>query len=163
MKAPMYMPTNSDALPVVHLPSRYISMASSILAFRATSASVLPKLTARAENHVRGNPDLDDTIARLQAYQEAGANVLYAPGLDSAQGIRAVCEAVSKPVNVLALPNLSVADIVDAGARRISIGGGLAWIAMDSMAAAATAILDTGDLSSLTADDPFDRWLAGRS
>ena len=120
-------------------------------------------LTARAENHIRGNPDLDDTIARLQAYQEAGANVLYAPGLDSAQGIRAVCEAVSKPVNVLALPNLSLADIVDAGARRISIGGGLAWIAMDAMAAAATAILDTGDLSSLTADDPFDRWLAGRS
>ena len=60
-------------------------------------------LTARAENHIRGNPDLDDTIARLQAYEAAGADVLYAPGLASAEEIRAVCEAVGKPVNVLAL------------------------------------------------------------
>ena len=64
-------------------------------------------LTARAENHIRGNPDLDDTIARLQAYEAAGADVLYAPGLASTEEIRAVCDAVSKPVNVLALSNLS--------------------------------------------------------
>src|SRR3954453_3069902 len=61
-------------------------------------------LTARAENHIRGNPDLDDTIPRLQAYERAGADVLYAPGLRSGDEIRAVCEAVSRPVNVLALP-----------------------------------------------------------
>ena len=61
-------------------------------------------LTARAENHIRGNPDLDDTIARLLAFDEAGADVLYAPGLRSVEEIRAVCGAVSKPVNVLALP-----------------------------------------------------------
>src|SRR5213595_896507 len=59
-------------------------------------------LTARAENHIRGNPDLNDTIARLQAFEEAGADVLYAPGLKDVDEIRAVCSAVSKPVNVLA-------------------------------------------------------------
>jgi 2-methylisocitrate lyase-like PEP mutase family enzyme len=117
-------------------------------------------LTARAENHIRGNPDLDDTIARLQAYQEAGADVLYAPGLGTAQEIRAVCDAVSKPVNVLALPNLSLAEIVDAGAQRVSVGGALAWVAIDAMAAAATAILGSGDFSMLAADSPSDRWLA---
>ena len=61
-------------------------------------------LTARAENHIRGHPDLDDTIARLQAYEAAGADVLYAPGLRTVEEIRSVCEAVSKPVNVLAVP-----------------------------------------------------------
>ena len=61
-------------------------------------------LTARAENHIRGNPDLDDTIARLQAFEKAGADVLYAPGLRTADEIRAVCDATSKPVNVLAHP-----------------------------------------------------------
>ena len=61
-------------------------------------------LTARAENHIRGNPDLQDTIVRLKAFEEAGADVLYAPGLRTAEEIRAVCDAVSKPVNVLARP-----------------------------------------------------------
>src|SRR5919206_338345 len=68
-------------------------------------------LTARAENHVRGNPDLEDTIARLTAYAEAGADVLYAPGLRTLEEIRSVCEAVSLPVNVLAVPDLSLAQI----------------------------------------------------
>jgi 2-methylisocitrate lyase-like PEP mutase family enzyme len=77
------------------------------VAAAAEAARSLPfpfTLTGRAENHIRGNPDLDDTIARLQAYEEAGADVLYAPGLRTAEEIRAVCEAVSKPVNVLAVP-----------------------------------------------------------
>jgi 2-methylisocitrate lyase-like PEP mutase family enzyme len=77
-------------------------------------------LTARAENHIRDNPDLDDTIARLQAYEAAGADVLYAPGLRTAAEIRTVCDAVSRPVNVLALGGLSFAEIVDAGAQRVS-------------------------------------------
>ena len=79
-------------------------------------------LTARAENYFRGNPDLDDTIARLAAYERAGADVLYAPGLTSADDIRALCDAVSKPVNVLGLPGLTVAEIAEAGAKRISVG-----------------------------------------
>src|SRR3954451_11303677 len=74
--------------------------------------------TARAENHIRGNPDLDDTIARLQAYERAGADVLYAPGLRTGEEIAAVTAAVSRPVNVLALPGLSVAEIVAAGGQR---------------------------------------------
>jgi len=112
-------------------------------------------LTARAENHIRGNPDLDDTIARLQAYEAAGADVLYAPGLQTPAEIRAVCTAVSKPVNVLARPGLSMAEIFDAGAQRISVGGSLTWVAVSAMAAAATEIRDHGDFSSLSAGPPL--------
>jgi 2-methylisocitrate lyase-like PEP mutase family enzyme len=116
-------------------------------------------LTARAENHIRGNPDLDDTIARLQAYEEAGADVLYAPGLRSGDDIRVVTAAVAKPVNVLAHAALSVGEIVDAGGQRISVGGGLTWVAMRAMAAAAGQIRDTGDLSSLTGPGPIREWI----
>jgi 2-methylisocitrate lyase-like PEP mutase family enzyme len=108
-------------------------------------------LTARAENHIRGNPDLDDTIARLQAYEAAGADVLYAPGLSSADEIRAVCEAVSLPVNVLARPKLTLDEIAAAGARRVSVGGSLAWVAVRAAKEAAARIAD-GDLSALSAD-----------
>jgi 2-methylisocitrate lyase-like PEP mutase family enzyme len=116
-------------------------------------------LTARAENHIRGNPDLDDTIARLLAFEAAGADVLYAPGLRSVDEIRAVCEAVSKPVNVLAVPSLSAAEIFEAGAQRISVGGALTWVAVKAFADAATAIRDDGDFSALAAKVPLDRWL----
>ena len=101
-------------------------------------------LTARAENHIRDNPDLADTIRRLLAFAEAGADVLYAPGLGTIEEIRAVCEAVSKPVNVLAVPGLSVAEIVDAGAQRISVGGSLTWVAVKAFADAAGAIQTAG-------------------
>lgn len=119
-------------------------------------------LTARAENHIRGNPDLADTIARLQAFEEAGADVLYAPGLRRAEEIRVVCEAVSRPVNVLALPALSLDEIAAAGARRVSVGGGLTWVALRAMADAAIAIRDDGDLSSLAASIPLGEWFSGR-
>ena len=119
-------------------------------------------LTARAENHIRGNPDLDDTVARLQAYERAGTDVLYAPGLDSLEDIRQVCAAVSKPVNVLARANLSFAEIVDAGARRVSVGGSLTWVAAAAFASAATAIRDHGDFSALDVRLPIDEWLAPR-
>jgi 2-methylisocitrate lyase-like PEP mutase family enzyme len=115
--------------------------------------------TARAENHIRGNPDLDDTIRRLQAFEDAGADVLYAPGLRSVDEIRAVCEAVSKPVNVLARRDLSMADIVGAGAQRISVGGALTWAAMNAFASAATEIRDHGDFSSLGDGSRLEEWL----
>jgi len=105
-------------------------------------------LTARAENHIRGNPDIDDTIARLQAYERAGADVLYGPGLADAAQIRAVCDAVSKPVNVLAHTGLTMAEIVGAGAQRVSVGGSLTWVAVAAMAEAAKSIRDDGDFSS---------------
>jgi PEP phosphonomutase and related enzymes len=116
-------------------------------------------LTARAENHIRGNADLADTIRRLQSFEEAGADVLYAPGLGTIEEIRALCDAVSKPVNVLAIPGLSVAEIVDAGAQRISVGGSLTWVAVKAFADAARAIRDRGDLSVLDARVPLDDWL----
>jgi 2-methylisocitrate lyase-like PEP mutase family enzyme len=112
-------------------------------------------VTARAENHLRGNPDLEDTIARLHAFERAGADVLYAPGLRTVDEIRAVCTAVSKPVNVLAVPELSLADIIEAGAQRVSVGGALTWVAAKAMADAARAMLETGDLSALAARLPL--------
>lgn len=117
--------------------------------------------TARAENHIRGNPDLDDTIARLQAYEEVGADVLYAPGLSSADEIRAVCDATTKPVNVLALPHFSVGEVAAAGARRISVGSLLAWVAIDAMADAAERMRDGGDLSGLKVSGRIGEWLGG--
>jgi 2-methylisocitrate lyase-like PEP mutase family enzyme len=116
-------------------------------------------LTARAENHIRRNPDLDDTITRLRAYEEAGADVLYAPGLGTAEEVRTVCEAVAKPVNVLAHPGLSLASVVEAGAQRISVGGWFAWIAVGAMAEAAERIRDTGDFSVLHAQVRMKEWL----
>ena len=115
-------------------------------------------LTARAENHIRDNPDLADTIRRLGSFAEAGADVLYAPGLGTIEEIRAVCDAVSKPVNVLAVPGLSVAEIAEAGAQRISVGGSLTWVAVKAFADAAGAILDRGDISALSARVPLDDW-----
>jgi 2-methylisocitrate lyase-like PEP mutase family enzyme len=115
--------------------------------------------TARAENHIRGNPDLDDTIARLKAYEGAGADVLYAPGLRSGDEIRAVAEATSKPLNVLAHRSLTMSEIVEAGGRRISVGGALTWVAAAAMAAAAEEIRDTGDFSPLAAKVPVGEWL----
>jgi 2-methylisocitrate lyase-like PEP mutase family enzyme len=116
-------------------------------------------LTARAENHIRGNPDLDDTIDRLQAFEQAGADVLYAPGLRDADEVRAVCEATSRPVNVLAHRGLSMADVVAAGAQRISVGGALTWVAVTAMADTARAMLEAGDFSSLTGPGPIKEWL----
>src|SRR5205085_766328 len=100
-------------------------------------------LTARAENFIRGNPDLDDTIARLRAYEEAGADVLYAPGLTNADQIRSVCDAVSKPVNVLAFRDLGLGlgEIAAAGAQRVSVGGGLTWTAANAALDAAERLL----------------------
>ncbi len=117
-------------------------------------------LTGRAENHIRDNPDLDDTIARLQAYEAAGADVLYAPGLATVDEIRAVCSAVSRPVNVLGFPGFTIGEIFEAGAQRVSVGGGLTWVAVAAMADAVTALLETGDFSSLEVDVPLDRWFA---
>jgi 2-methylisocitrate lyase-like PEP mutase family enzyme len=108
-------------------------------------------LTARAENHIRGNPDLDDTIARLQAYEGAGADVLFAPGLRSGDDIKRVCDAVSKPVNVLGFAGLTMSEIVAAGGQRVSVGGGLAFVGLAAAVAAAEQIRDTGDLSVLGA------------
>jgi 2-methylisocitrate lyase-like PEP mutase family enzyme len=133
------------------------------IAAAAEVARALPfrfMLTARAENHIRGNPDLDDTIARLQAYEAAGADVVFAPGLREVDEIRAVAEATGLPLNVLAVPSLSVEEIGAAGARRISVGGSLAWATIEAMAEVAVRIRDDGDLSALRPGSRVARWLA---
>jgi 2-methylisocitrate lyase-like PEP mutase family enzyme len=104
-------------------------------------------LTARAENFLHGRPDLDDTIRRLQAFADAGADVLYAPGLPSLDAIRAVCASVTKPVNVLmglSGATYSVAELEAAGVRRISVGGSMARAALGAFVRAAIEVRDEG-------------------
>ncbi|MFL5823387.1 MAG: isocitrate lyase/phosphoenolpyruvate mutase family protein [Solirubrobacteraceae bacterium] len=117
-------------------------------------------VTARAENHIRGNPDLDDTIARLQAYERAGADVLYAPGLRGPEEIRAVCAATSRPVNALAYRGITFDEMAGAGAQRVSVGGALTWTAVEAMAQAAERIRDSGDFSGLGSASRIRDWLA---
>jgi 2-methylisocitrate lyase-like PEP mutase family enzyme len=117
----------------------------------AEAARSLPFiLTARSENYLWGRPDLADTIARLQAFEEAGAHVLYAPGLRSLDDIRAVCSSVSRPVNVvMGLVGLTatVDDLAAAGVRRISVGGSFARAALGALVAAATEVRYHGTFS----------------
>jgi 2-methylisocitrate lyase-like PEP mutase family enzyme len=102
-------------------------------------------LTARAENHLYGVTDLTDTIARLQAYQEAGADVLYAPGLTRLEDIRQVVASVDLPVNVLGRPGApSVAELAAVGVRRVSVGGAFAYAALGATVEAARELLDEG-------------------
>ncbi len=116
-------------------------------------------LTARAENHVHDIHDLDDTIARLRSFEQAGADVLFAPGLRGGDDIRAVCEAVGKPVNVLAHRGLSMREATEAGAQRISVGGALTWVAVEAMAAVAEQIRESGDFGALRSGGRVERWL----
>jgi 2-methylisocitrate lyase-like PEP mutase family enzyme len=102
-------------------------------------------LTARAENYLHGRKDLDDTIARLQAYEAAGADVLYAPGLTDLQEIRRVVAAVGLPVNVLARPGgPSVAALASIGVRRVSVGGAFAFAALGAVVEAAAELREAG-------------------
>ena len=115
-------------------------------------------LTARAENFLFGRPDLDDTIRRLRAFEDAGANVLYAPGLPDLDAIRAVCAAVSRPVNVIAGLSgnrYSVAELAGAGVKRISLGSTLARAALGALARAAREIRDHGTFDFTEDAMPF--------
>ena len=107
-------------------------------------------LTARAENHLHGRPDLADTIARLQAYQEAGADVLYAPGLTTLADIQAVVSSVDRPVNVLTMAGVpALAELGAAGVSRISVGGAFAFVAYGALADAARELHDQGSYGFL--------------
>jgi 2-methylisocitrate lyase-like PEP mutase family enzyme len=102
-------------------------------------------LTARAENHIRGHPDLADTIARLQAYQEAGADVLFAPGVIDIDDVRQLVASVDRPVNVLPGPGApTVAELGEVGVRRISVGGAFAFAALAGVVDAARELRDQG-------------------
>jgi 2-methylisocitrate lyase-like PEP mutase family enzyme len=104
-------------------------------------------LTARAENFLHGRPHLDDTLRRLQSFEKAGADVLYAPGLPSLEAIREVCASVTKPVNVLMGlkgATFSVEELAAVGAKRISVGGALARAALGAFVRAAREVKDKG-------------------
>jgi len=121
------------------------------IAAAATAARALPfpfMLVARAENYLHGRADLDDTIRRLQAFEAAGAEVLYAPGITSADEIRTVCSSVAKPVNVLmgikGVPPLSVMELGALGVRRISLGSGFSRASLTAFVHAAREVIDHG-------------------
>ncbi len=128
-----------------------VGVASERVAAAAEAAHNGPSrlvLTARAENHLYGVTDLADTIARLQAYQEAGADVLYAPGLTRIEDIEQVVNSVDRPVNVLGRPGApSVAELAAVGVRRLSVGGAFAYAALGAAVEAARELLDAGTYS----------------
>lgn len=130
-----------------------IGLATERVAAAAQAAHAGPVhlvLTARAENHLRGRDDLDDTIARLRAYQEAGADVLYAPGLTATEDIRRVVESIERPLNVLALTGAPpVAELARLGVSRISVGGGFAFAALAALVEAANELREAGTYTYL--------------
>ena len=140
------------------------------IAAAVEAARALPfpfTLTARSENYLRGNPDLDDTIRRLQAFERAGADVLFAPGLPDLAAVRAVCEALAKPVNFMVAikgKSFSVAELAAAGVRRISLATSLYRTAMSGLVTAGREVKDAGtfgflDTAITTAD--LNRFLQG--
>ncbi|MGH1354378.1 MAG: isocitrate lyase/PEP mutase family protein [Thalassovita sp.] len=120
----------------------------------AEAAKDLPfLLTARAENHLWGQDDLADTIKRLQAFSQAGADVLFAPGLPGIKAIRTLCQEVDKPVNVvmgLKGVNYTVAELADAGVSRISVGGSFARAAFGALMRAAEEVRQHGSFDYAT-------------
>ncbi len=131
------------------------SQATERVAAAVAAARELPfhfMLTARAENFLRGNPDLDDTIRRLQAFEKAGADVLFAPGLPDLAAVRAVCSALTKPVNFMAGikgRSFSVAELEAAGVRRISLATSLFRAAMTGLVNAAREVREHGTFGYL--------------
>lgn len=125
-------------------------------------------LTARAENLLHGRPDLDDTIRRLQAFEKAGADVLYAPGVRDLATIRTVVSSVTRPVNVVmsaADPDLTVAQLASVGVKRISVGGALSRLALAAFLKGAREMAERGGFTwvrdtvpSRDLKDVFRRW-----
>jgi 2-methylisocitrate lyase-like PEP mutase family enzyme len=137
--------TGDPATPLYDLAAATERIAAAVQAARCLSFPFT--LTARAENFIRGNPDLDDTIRRLQAYERAGADVLFAPGLPDLAAIRRVCASVSKPVNVMASiagKGFTVEDLAKAGVRRISLAASLYRAAMTGLLEAAREVKGSG-------------------
>jgi 2-methylisocitrate lyase-like PEP mutase family enzyme len=135
--------TGRDDDPVYDIGAAAERVAAAAEAAHAGPARLV--LTGRAENFLHGRADLADTIARLQAYQEAGADVLYAPGLKSLADIRQVVTSVDRPVNVLAVGGApSVGELAEAGVSRVSVGGAFAYAALGALVDAASELRDKG-------------------
>lgn len=119
-------------------------------------------LTARAENLLHGSKDLDDTIRRLQEFERAGADVLYAPGLRTLEEVRLVTQALTRPVNILApfITGVTVSDLAEAGAKRISVGGALSRAAITASIRAGLEMQNEGSFgwtTNLTSNDEVQR------
>ncbi len=140
-----------------------LDVATARVADAARAASAVGMvLTARAENLLRGVDDLDDTIARLGAYRDAGAGCVYAPGLMDVDAIRRVVDEVDAPLNVLLLGARPSRDALAAlGVRRLSVGGWLAFVAYGAMARAATHLRDEGTIDETA--DVLGRDIVGRA
>jgi 2-methylisocitrate lyase-like PEP mutase family enzyme len=135
--------TRDRDAPIYDQPEAVDRVAAAVDAAHSGPARLV--LTARAENYLHGRQNLADTIARLQAFQEAGADVLYAPGLVALDDIRAVVSAVDRPVNVLALPGgPPVSELAEAGVARISVGGAFAYVALGAVVDAAAELREQG-------------------
>jgi 2-methylisocitrate lyase-like PEP mutase family enzyme len=135
--------SGNDDDPIYDLGLAAERVAAAVEAAHAGPARLV--LTARAENYLNGRPDLADTITRLQAYQEAGADVLYAPGLTRPDDIRQLVRSVDRPVNVLAMPGApSVGELAELGVSRVSVGGALAFAALSALVDAAIELRDQG-------------------
>ena len=142
--------SGDPAQPIYALSHAVERVAAAVEAARALAVPFT--LTARAENFLRGKPDLDDTIRRLQAFEKAGADVLFAPGLPDLAAVRAVCAAVRKPVNFMVGikgKSFSVAELEAAGVRRISLATSLYRAAMAGLMAAATEVKHHGTFGYL--------------
>ncbi|MDX8532913.1 oxaloacetate decarboxylase [Mesorhizobium sp. VK25A] len=147
--------TGDAANPIYDFSHAVERVAAAVEAARALKHDFV--FTARAENFLWGKTDLDDTIKRLQAFEKAGADVLYAPGISDIEMVRTICSSVTKPVNVLARPGFTVADLAMAGAKRISLGSGLANFAYGMLETAAREIQQDGTFGFSRAAMPFGK------
>ena len=147
--------TGDPADPIYPFTLAVERVAAAVEAARALDRDFV--LTARAENLLWGRPDLDDTIRRLQAFEAAGADVLYAPGLAELPAVEAVCRAVSRPVNVLLQPGFTVAALSEAGVKRISLGSKLATYKFGMLEKASREMLEDGTFAFADECMPFAR------
>jgi 2-methylisocitrate lyase-like PEP mutase family enzyme len=148
--------TGDEARPIYDFAQSVERVEAAVEAARALLTPFV--LTARSENFLHGRPDLDDTIRRLQAFEKAGAEVLYAPGLTKLEQIRAVCSSVSRPVNVvmgLVGGSFSVQQLAEVGVKRISLGSTLARVAYGALTRAAREISEEGTFSFAAQAIPF--------
>jgi 2-methylisocitrate lyase-like PEP mutase family enzyme len=147
--------TGDPANPIYDFSLATERVAAAVEAARALKHDFV--FTARAENFLWGKTDLDDTIKRLQAFEKAGADVLYAPGIGDVEMVRTICSSVSRPVNVMARPGFTIADLALAGVKRISLGPWLANFAYGMLETAAREIQQDGTFGFTQAAMPFGK------
>jgi len=142
--------SGNERAPIFEMPLAVERVAAAVAAARELPFPFI--LTARAENYLHGRADLDDTVRRLQAFERAGADVLFAPGLPDLAAVRTVCQSLSKPVNFMVGirgRSFSVAELADAGVKRISLSTSLYRAAVTGLYAAAREVRESGTFGYL--------------